>query len=71
MSIRKKKLFGAGIEVNCEYCQNSVGGAEEIKCAVGKSIKNGKCRKFEYNPTLRIPKPKMEMPVFTPEDFKL
>ena len=36
-----------------------------------KSIKNGKCRKFKYNPTLRVPKSTEALPEFKKEDFEL
>lgn len=68
----KTPLFGASIEVNCEYCQNTVSNGKEFLCSVGKTIKNGKCRKFKYNPTMRKPKGEPTLSqTFTPEDFML
>lgn len=70
----KTPLFGASIETSCEYCQNSVPNGSEFLCSVGKAIKNGKCRKFKYNPTMRKPKGESSPVIsqkFTPEDFML
>lgn len=65
------KLFGNNIEVKCEYCSNSANAQSGYICTVKKSIKNGKCRKFKYNPTLRIPESSPEMQKFRKEDFEI
>ena len=44
------KLFGNNIEIKCEYCANSADAPSGYICTLRKSIKNGKCRKFKYNP---------------------
>lgn len=69
--MKKTKLFGANIEPDCSYCQNGLFNGNIYVCCVKKSIKNGKCRKFYYNPTLRVPHKKQLFSDFTPEDFKL
>lgn len=67
----KYDLFGANIEVNCGYCDNFVTDGEALGCKLGREIKKGKCRKFIYNPTLRIPKAEVRMMTFTKEDFEI
>ena len=64
------KLFGNNIEIKCEYCANSADAPSGYICTLRKSIKNGKCRKFKYNPTLRVPKSTEALPEFKKEDFK-
>ncbi len=66
-----KEIFGNNIETNCEYCDNFNKSNNEFRCDKKKEIKKGKCRKFEYNPTLRIPKSKAKMMKFKKEDFEI
>ena len=65
------KLFGNNIEIKCEYCANSADAPSGYICTLRKSIKNGKCRKFKYNPPLRVPKSTEALPEFKKEDFKI
>lgn len=66
-----KKLFGKNIETACEYCQNYNPGAE-FPCELGRKINaNGKCKKFNYNPTLRTPKAEAVMMQFSKEEFEI
>ena len=67
----KKPLFGNNIEVNCAYCDNYTEGAEGFYCRRGRQIKKGKCSKFAYNPTLRVPKGEARMMQFSKEDSEL
>ena len=69
--MKKNALFGANIEVNCGYCDNFNTNEEAIGCKLKREVKNGKCRKFTYNPTLRIPKAEVRMMTFTKEDFEI
>ncbi len=65
-----KKLFGKNITTSCEYCQNF--DFDGGKCVFGRSIgENGKCKKYDYNPTLRKPKADAVMMQFSKEDFEL
>lgn len=66
----KRKLFGNNIEVNCSYCRNFINDDGNY-CNKNREIKNGKCRKFDYNPLLRVPKSEPVMMQFTKEDFEL
>ena len=72
---RKKKepLFGAHIEANCAYCQNNLGQNGEVLCAVRMTLKEGKRKKFSYNPLLRAPRsaPPLQTGRYRPEDFEL
>lgn len=66
------KLFGKNIAVDCQYCDNCVTDAQGAQiCMKNKSIVNGKCRKFEYNPLLRKPFKPPVLPKYNPEDFIL
>lgn len=69
--MRKVKLFGNNIETSCDYCMHS-----EIRngcqfCTVNKVLKNGKCRKFEYNPIMRVPKQQNKLPKYSADEFVL
>lgn len=69
--MKKIKLFGKNIAVNCDYCNHSKIHEDTQFCTINKAMKNGKCRKFVYNPTMRIPKLENNIQKFTEEDFKL
>lgn len=69
--MKKIKLFGNNIQVSCDYCNHSKIQGDVQFCTVNKVLKNGKCRKFVYNPTMRIPKLVNIVQKFTEEDFKL
>lgn len=67
-----KKMFGNNIEPNCEYCSNFYSDDENgFVCSKKKTIKNNKCRKFDYNPLMRVPKSAPAMMDFNKEDFEL
>lgn len=69
--MKKTVLFGKNIDVDCKYCANAVFTEKLCICSLDKKIKNGKCRKFLYNPTLRIPKQSTALPVYDESDFSL
>lgn len=69
--MKKPKLFGSNIKPDCSYCCNGLYDGESYVCSAGGTIKNGKCRRFYYNPTLRVPLKKQETAKLSPEDFKL
>ena len=54
----KNKLFGKNIVPDCAYCDNAV-------------FENAKCRAFDYNPLLRVPRSVTLRGTYTIEDFKL
>ena len=67
----KKQLFGGNIVPSCAYCTHSkkVGSAQF--CDANKTLKNGKCRKFCYNPIMREPRGMAPLPSYSKEDFAL
>ncbi len=67
--MRKVMLFGNNIEPSCDYCLNSkiVNGCQF--CTINKILKNGKCRKFVYNPIMREPKKQQTLPTYSADDF--
>ncbi len=68
----KSKLFGNSIAVSCSYCDNCIINSDgEQICTKNKSVENGKCRRFFYNPLLRKPFKPPVLPKFDPEDFQL
>ncbi len=69
--MKKIKLFGNNIEVNCNYCAHSKIKNDTQFCTMNKVLKNGKCRKFEYNPIMRKPITMQQLPKYKPEDFAL
>lgn len=68
-NVKKSKLFGNNISPDCVLCDNYDESAG--MCLKKKEIKNGKCRKFAYNPTLRVPGSEARMMHFSKEDFEL
>ena len=68
----KYKLFGKNIQPDCAYCDNSAYDRQGFRvCRRGKTIQNGKCRAFSYDPLLRVPQSVSLSGNFTAEDFKL
>lgn len=69
--IMKKKIFGNSIAPSCAYCEHSKTEGTAQFCDAHKSLKNGKCRKFRYNPIMREPKGMAPLRSFSKEDFTL
>lgn len=73
MFFRKKKkldpLFGARVEPQCLYCTRYHEGLK--KCLVGLEPKDGQCKKYQYDPLRRAPRPQPKPEKQDPEDFKL
>ena len=68
-------LFRKKIEKSCSYCQFSTKLDDDHALCIKKGVVDlyGKCRKFLYDPTKRIPsKPKApDFDQYTQEDFSL
>lgn len=67
----KYKLFGKNIVPDCSYCENASFENDIVACKKSKSIKDGKCRFFAYNPLLREPRSVSILGSYTAEDFKI
>lgn len=67
----KKQLFGNNIVPACTYCQHSRSEGSSQFCDAHKVLKNGKCRKFCYNPIMRTPRDAAKLPTYTQDDFAL
>ena len=67
-------LFGAKIEPACVYCANGTESADGqmIFCEKrGAVAPYYSCRRVEYDPLLRKPKPPAVLPEYDPEEFQL
>ena len=67
----KLKLFGNNISPDCRYCNNNKNTDRGNYCIKNKRINNGKCRRFDYNPLLRTPKPQPNLNTYNQMDFIL
>ena len=67
----KNKYFGKNISPDCSYCGNSVLDNGAFACKKSKQIIDGKCRAFDYDPHLRVPRTVTLRGTYTAEDFKL
>ncbi|MBQ9516431.1 MAG: hypothetical protein IJR57_10025 [Ruminococcus sp.] len=67
----KKPLFGKNIVPSCTYCSYSKTEGNTQFCSAHKVLKNGKCRKFDYNPIMRVPRGAPKLPSFNNEDFSI
>ncbi len=67
----KSKLFGANIKPDCTYCKHFVFDQEAVCCNKSRQIKEGKCRKFSYDPLMRIPHGNVFVKKYSENDFKL
>lgn len=59
----RNKLFGNNIEPSCMYCERAQVQKNGAICTINKSIENGKCKKFRYNPTMRTPITQAQVPI--------
>ena len=68
-------LFRKKIEKSCSYCAYSAKVDEELVLCRKKGIQslNGKCRRFRYDPTKRIPlkQKAMDFKKYDKEDYTL
>lgn len=67
----KKQLFGGTIAPSCSYCSRSKKEGSTQFCSAHKVLKNGKCRKFDYNPIMREPLGAAKLPTFSKKDFSI
>lgn len=67
----KSKLFGANIKPDCKYCEHFVHNGDVIYCDKSKQLKGGKCRKFSYDPLMRVPHGKIFIKNYSENDFKI
>ena len=70
----RKTIYGSTISPACEYCLHGRKGTDPrmILCAKkGVVPLEYHCRKYEYDPLLRLPKRQPKLPSFTAEDFSL
>lgn len=67
----KKQLFGRNIVPSCTYCQYSKTEGSTQFCEAHKTLRNGKCRKFRYNPIMRTPRGAVKLPTFKNDDFSI
>ena len=70
---RKKKklppLFGAQVEPQCSYCGHYHEGMK--KCLLNLELKEGQCKKYQYDPLRRPPRPMPKLEKQDLENFKL
>lgn len=66
-----KKLFGANITPSCSYCANASLEQGIVFCSKNRQFENNKCRKFKYNPLLRVPKHTTIKTTYNENDFRL
>lgn len=67
----KNKLFGKNIVPDCSYCNNSFFENGVFRCKKDKQLKDAKCRAFDYDPLLRVPRSITLRGTFSPDDFKI
>ena len=67
----KKQLFGKNIVPSCSYCTHSQKEGSTQFCNARKVLKNGKCRKFVYNPIMRTPRGAAKLPSYSSDDFSI
>ncbi len=67
----KKQLFGRNIVPSCTYCSHSKTEGSTRFCDAHRVLKNGKCRKFAYNPIMRTPRGAAKLPSFNKDDFAI
>lgn len=70
---KRKELFGSNVALSCEYCLHNGGKSGEPPiCTLRLALKNGKCKKYEYDPLRREPQTAPPLRgAYDEEDFKL
>lgn len=70
---KKNLFFGASIAQSCSYCAHNSGKGTLVVCSQKLEMKNGKCKKYVYNPLMREPKrkPSLKTENLRKEDFEL
>lgn len=70
---KKKVRFGKNIKPSCEYCAFKNLHGDNPLCTKNMHPINGCCKKYQYNPLLRIPAvtPKLDTKSLSEEDFSL
>ena len=66
--------FGKRIEPRCKYCANgrpSIDGVNILCPRRGVVTPDAKCRRFVYDPLLRVPQTAPTLPTFSEDDFSL
>ena len=69
--IKKDALFGASIEPDCAHCFHSITVQGKVRCHVGESLTNGKCKQYTYDPLRRAPKGQPKLKSYSAKDFEL
>ena len=66
-------LFRKDIDPRCAYCaRGSRIGEDKVACVKrGIVAPEYHCRRYEYDPLLRVPKRQPKLPSFSAEDFSL
>lgn len=67
----KKQLFGNDIMPSCSYCSHSKKEGSTQFCSIHKVLKNGKCRRFSYNPVMREPRGAAKLPTYDRKEFSI
>lgn len=70
----KKGLFGNNIDPACGYCEfgKPTSDGSMILCPkTGIIAPSYSCKRFSYNPLLRVPKSQQELPRFDKSEFEL
>ena len=68
--MKKKKLFGNNIVPSCSYCSHSKHEGATQYCDANRTLKNGKCKKFNYNPIMRSPYGMAPLPKYDKKEFQ-
>ena len=68
-------LFGKNVEPACKHCESALqemSANGQVLCSkLGVVAAGYHCKRYAYDPTKRIPKPKKPLPKFTEEDFSI
>ena len=70
----KKQYYGSKIAPACAYCLYGMPASDPkmVLCRLkGVVSPYYSCRRFEYDPLLRKPKPPAVLPEYDPEEFQL
>jgi hypothetical protein len=74
MALFKRPICGETIPPACRYCAYGQFGTDPrmILCQKrGVVTPDFHCRKYQYDPLLRVPRRQPKLPSFSPEDFSL
>ena len=67
----QKTLFDPNISPKCEYCLYSAQRDARLVCTKNNRPAERTCRRYCYDPTMRVPTRQQRLPEYSSESFRI